>query len=131
MEYIYVIENLVNHRKYVGRTSKFQNRIKLHRNNLLANRHPNKLLQEDFNKYGMDNFKVDILEESESFGRTSAEKDWILKLKTYDTRYGYNQKDPIVWCRYGCFTKNIPEEEHEILYKQLGVSVEELTNGIE
>ena len=119
MEYIYMIENLVNHRKYIGRTSRFQNRIKLHKNNLIANRHPNKLLQEDFNNYGIGNFIFAILEQKESFGRTNAERDWILKLKTYDIRYGYNQKDPIVLSRHGCFTKNIPKEEHEFLYKQL------------
>lgn len=119
MEYIYMIENLVNHRKYIGRTSKFQNRIKLHKNNLIANRHPNKLLQEDFNNYGIDSFIFSILEQKESLGRTNLERDWILKLKTYDTRYGYNQRDPIVLSRHGCFTKNVPKEEHEFLYKQL------------
>ena len=119
MEYIYMIENLVNHRRYIGRTSKFQNRIKLHKNNLIANRHPNKLLQEDFNNYGIENFIFTILEQKESLGRTNLERDWILKLKTYDTRYGYNQRDPIVLSRHGCFTKNVPKEEHEFLYKQL------------
>lgn len=119
MEYIYMIENLVNHRKYIGRTSKFQNRIKLHKNNLIANRHPNKLLQEDFNNYGIDNFIFSILEQKECLGRTNLEREWILKFKTYDTRYGYNQRDPIVLSRHGCFTKNVPKEEHEFLYKQL------------
>ena len=126
MEQIYAIENLVNHRKYVGRTSNLKNRIKLHKNNLLGNRHPNKLLQDDFNKYGIDNFEFYVLQEGENLGRSTAEKDWILKLKTYDNRYGYNQKDPIVFSRHGYFTRHIPKEEHELLYKQLGTTVEEL-----
>ena len=95
METIYLLKNNVNGKIYVGRTGRLSNRKKLHINSLRARRHPNKMLQEDFNKFGEDAFRFEIAEQSEKgFGRTYVEKAWMIKLKTYDKNFGYNYNDP-------------------------------------
>lgn len=100
MQYIYLLKNKVTGRGYVGRTCQPKNRLKLHMNNLKANRHPNELMQEDFNLYGVDSFEFEILAEYEQLTRTGIEKQWILKLKTHLKQFGYNYKDPCV-CKKG------------------------------
>ena len=95
MENIYLLRNKANGKVYVGRTSKFNDRKKLHINNLRANRHSNKMLQEDFNHYGEGCFEFEIVEESDKgFGRSHIEQEWMIKLKTYDEQFGYNKNDP-------------------------------------
>ena len=64
--WIYCIRNKINDKKYIGQTAlkrgckyRFLGHIEL----LKRNKHYNKNLQEDFNKYGMDNFEFFILDE--------------------------------------------------------------------
>lgn len=59
---IYRIVNLENGRIYIGSTYRFKHRAKDHLNDLVANRHSNKFLQNDFNKCGTDNFLFEVLE---------------------------------------------------------------------
>lgn len=59
---VYVIENLVNGKKYVGSAARsFKQRFQQHSLNLRKGRHKNKHLQAAWNKYGAENFKFDIL----------------------------------------------------------------------
>lgn len=95
METIYLLRNTENGKVYVGGTSQFSSRKKLHINNLRANRHPNTMLQEDFNKYGEKSFVFQrIFETDKNLTRTNLEHAFMVALKTYDAAYGYNQKDP-------------------------------------
>lgn len=59
---IYRIINVDNERIYIGSTSCFRKRAAAHLNNLLANSHLNKFLQNDFNKCGTDAFRFEVLE---------------------------------------------------------------------
>ena len=62
--WIYCIRNKINDKKYIGQTSwNINKRISKHKGQLINNKHYNKNLQEDFNKYGMDNFEFFILDE--------------------------------------------------------------------
>ena len=118
MENIYLLRNKANGKVYVGRTSKFNFRKKLHINNLRANRHTNKMLQDDFNSYGEENFEFEIVEESEKgFGRSHIEHNWMKKLKTYDSSFGYNIKDPYF------FNNGKPTKNYMVLFQ---TTVEEL-----
>lgn len=110
MEYIYVLTNKITGRKYVGRSCTPYKRFRQHVNSLKARRHTNELMQYDFERFGIDSFEMEIVDSSSNFTRTSLEGTWMLKLKSYDTRYGYNYKDPFVWSRHGCKTRHIKEE---------------------
>jgi group I intron endonuclease len=87
---IYLITNLVDGKKYVGQTVqngkrrfnthkraafKYQSRLPIHR---------------AIRKYGIDNFKYEILEECDSIhSLNEAESKWISELKTFGSE-GYN-----------------------------------------
>lgn len=59
---VYVIENLVNGKKYVGSTGvSFRKRWSAHKNDLRKGRHHSNIFQRAFNKYGEGNFKFYIL----------------------------------------------------------------------
>lgn len=53
----YHILNLVNKKLYIGSTNNLYKRMYEHYNNLIQNKHPNKHLQNAWNKYGEDNFR--------------------------------------------------------------------------
>ena len=59
---VYVIENLVNGKKYVGScTRSFRQTWNGHKTDLRRNVHHSQKLQRAYNKYGAENFKFDIL----------------------------------------------------------------------
>ena len=63
---VYQIKNLENNKVYIGETIRGELRWKEHLRDLRGNRHPNKLLQEDFDKYGREAFEWTILKEFEA-----------------------------------------------------------------
>lgn len=72
--------------------------------------HKNELMQEDFDLYGKDSFQMEIVQQSSNFTRSGIEGKWIVELKSYDKRFGYNYKDPYVWHRCGYPTRHIKKE---------------------
>lgn len=59
---IYAIVNIINGMSYIGQTyNNFGDRWDCHKALLRCNKHHNSLLQNDWNKYGEDNFKFIIL----------------------------------------------------------------------
>lgn len=85
--YIYLIENKINGKKYVGCTvysieHRFQEHIKT------INRSPNRPLYRAMKKYGIDNFSISTLEECDESLLAEREIYWIEKLGTY--KNGYN-----------------------------------------
>jgi group I intron endonuclease len=63
MKIVYKIECLINNRMYIGSTVNFMVRKSSHLSTLKKNNHRNSDLQNDFNKYGIDNFSFTIIEE--------------------------------------------------------------------
>lgn len=59
---IYKIVNLQTGKYYVGSTKDFKKRKQAHFSGLKNNYHPNKHLQNAYNKYGKENFKFEIIE---------------------------------------------------------------------
>ena len=94
IRYIYKVKNSENGRVYIGMTSRPEQRFKMHISQLKHKTHPCELMQEDFDNFGEDAFSMEILEEIEYRAQKSRnERDWMIKYKTYDERYGYNYAD--------------------------------------
>lgn len=87
--YIYKIVNKITNEKYIGQTINFSRRISEHLNKLKNNSHPNKKLQNSWNKYGEDNFYIDKTKYScskEELNRLEIET--ILREDSYN--HGFN-----------------------------------------
>lgn len=93
--YVYKLTNSKNGRVYIGMTSRPEQRFKMHISQLKRRTHPCALMQEDFDKFGEDAFSMEIIEEFvwEGAQRITPEREWMIRLKTYDERYGYNFND--------------------------------------
>ena len=65
---IYKITNLINHNAYIGLSINIEKRWQEHkeRSQNISNKEYNKVLYKAFRKYGIDNFKFEILEECKS-----------------------------------------------------------------
>lgn len=75
---IYKIINLVNDKIYVGSTKDFNRRIKTHFRLLESNNHHSNKLQNSFNKYGIDNFLTQVIEEVDDENKLiEREQYWI------------------------------------------------------
>lgn len=88
---IYCIENLLNHKKYIGKSVDVNKRIKSHREMLKYDVHPNKHLQRAFNIVGEMQFKYTILECCAEADLNHKEISWIQSLKTHNSEFGYNK----------------------------------------
>lgn len=93
MYYIYKIENLINHKIYIGLTNNIPRRRTRHFTDLRYNRHDNHFLQKEFNIYGEDNFSFNIEFEGDATEKEigDKEKEFIEKYDSY--RNGYNQNE--------------------------------------
>ena len=87
---IYCIENMINHKKYIGQSTDISKRWVYHKNSLNGNYHINTYLQNAWNKYGANNFKFYILEECEEDKNILNEKEqyWIDNFDSFNN--GYN-----------------------------------------
>ena len=102
---IYKIVNKINNKIYIGQTIEFRKRMSHHYAALSKNRHCSLYLQNSFNKHGVDNFYIEIIEECTLVNICLREQYWIETLKSYDKELGYNIliNSPSPW--YGKRTK--------------------------
>lgn len=85
---IYCIENIENHKQYVGLAKDIAARWHSHKSKLRQGTHPNKHLQAAWNMYGEDAFSFFVLEETAVDELREAEMRWIKQLDTFHN--GYN-----------------------------------------
>lgn len=111
---IYVIENLVNGRKYVGASKNIKSRWRQHKLDLKKNEHANALIQEDFLIYGMDVFNFFIIEICEESSLIEKEEFYIKEYKTRDYDGGYNMTSGI-----GTKNKVVKEETRKKISSKL------------
>lgn len=91
--YIYKIENLANHKIYIGLTNNIQRRRNRHFTDLNCQRHPNSFLQKEFNIFGRENFSFEKVFEGDCSYEEISEKERYY-IKQYDSYYnGYNQNE--------------------------------------
>lgn len=87
---IYIIKNKVNNKVYIGQSVDIDKRIKKHFNLLENKTHYNEHLQNAFNKYGRNNFFVDVLEECPVEKLNEREKYYIQLYDSATREKGYN-----------------------------------------
>lgn len=85
---IYMIKNLVNEKKYIGRSTDIKTRWSNHKYELNKGIHVNSYLQNAWNKYGKDNFEFSIIEECAENDLNEKEIYWIKEMDAYHN--GYN-----------------------------------------
>lgn len=121
---IYYIENIVNHKKYFGLSKNIEKRFLGHYNQLQKGKH-NKSLQEDFDKYGIDNFNFYIIEKIHSYNfKTIREFDLYLhyrekihieKNKSHINGYNRNKANKI--------NMDLIDTE-KILYEEVNIKID-------
>lgn len=89
---IYMIQNKVNNKIYIGQAVDIERRWESHKYYLRGNYNsPNKHLQRAWNKYGEDNFEFTIICECDESQLNTMEEYYIFELMTYDLDFGYNK----------------------------------------
>ena len=73
---IYKIENKINGKVYIGQALDINKRFREHKSALLNKRHYNILLQRSFNKYGIDSFVFEAIEECDGSILADREEYW-------------------------------------------------------
>lgn len=90
---IYQIINLINGKVYIGSSSvNIIQRWRCHKSYLKTNKHQNNYLQNAYNKYGKENFVMELVElVSDKNKVISVEQKWLDKLQPFtNTNNGYN-----------------------------------------
>lgn len=87
---IYTITNLLDGKVYVGLALNLRARAPSHFRTLKLNIHMNEHLQRAYNKYGIDNFKFEILQECDEYLLRALEHYWTNLLNSRDRNFGYN-----------------------------------------
>lgn len=87
---IYKITNTKNGKVYIGQSVDIDKRFKQHKKLLRNNNHINCRLQDDWNIYGEDSFKFEILEKCRSVYLNEIEKHTIKEYDSTNEAKGYN-----------------------------------------
>lgn len=104
---IYKITNIINNKCYIGQSSNIKRRKNEHMN---INHETNKSLKLAYLKYGLENFKFEILEECKLEELNDKEKYWIKLLKPQYNRTNGGDGSP----------NHIVTEETKQILKQKG-----------
>jgi group I intron endonuclease len=82
---IYKITNKINNKVYIGQSINIEKRFFGEKNGRLPNKH----LRSSFKKYGLDNFKFEIIEECNNLDER--EQYWIQHYNSSNRECGYNK----------------------------------------
>ncbi len=88
---IYIIENTVNHKKYLGSSKNIKNRIKKHFELLKRNKHHSIYLQNSYNKYGKKFFKYYLLEKCTINKLLIIEQKHLDKIKNWKNSFNMSK----------------------------------------
>ncbi len=93
--YIYKITNLINNKIYIGQTTKkIEQRLNKHVSEAkceIEGTRPNNYFHNALNKYGVENFKIEIIEEVRTRQELNFKEDyWIKYYNATDKYIGYN-----------------------------------------
>lgn len=118
---IYRIENLINHKNYIGQTTQMNTRWSVHKRlafepNAVSYNYP---LYKAIRKYGLNNFNFTVLEECSEKELDEKEISWIKHFDSYGPN-GYNQTAG------GNGYRKAPPEQVIELFKQ-GYTIDEIS----
>ena len=89
---IYKITNLVNSKFYIGSAVNIISRWSKHKSKLNLNKHHSPKLQNSWNKYGVDNFKFEIIEECDKEKLIEREQYYIDLYVSFNVGYNCTPK---------------------------------------
>ncbi len=87
---IYCITNTINNKVYIGKSKNLKARLNVHLYELKNNKHHSFHLQRSVNKYGIENFKFEILEYCNEKLLDEKENIHIFKYNSTNRLNGYN-----------------------------------------
>jgi group I intron endonuclease len=87
---IYVIQNRVNGKIYIGSSKNLRSRLIAHHNALVKGVHANSLLQNAWNKYGKEEFRVSVVEVVESTDDLLPREQFWIDIESPFQLRGYN-----------------------------------------
>lgn len=93
MHLIYCYTNLINNKKYIGQTNNFKRRSKQHREDSFMNYNEARYRQpihQAIRKYGIENFKIEILEENIPTDKIDKKEQYYIKKYNTIAPNGYN-----------------------------------------
>ena len=85
---IYKITNTINGKCYIGQSVNIERRLEFHKKLLSYGNHPNNHMQNSVNKYNIDNFTFEIIEECDKSKLSDRERYWISHYNSMNE--GYN-----------------------------------------
>ena len=100
---VYCIRCEVNNKLYIGSSADITRRWLEHERKLKRCKHPNKQLQEDYNRYGADSFSYLVLIKCSPECLTEYETFYVEKYNTMNADLGYNNYLP------NAFNIKVPE----------------------
>lgn len=86
---IYCIENIINHKKYIGKSNNIDKRFLQHKNNLKNDKSRNYDLYNDMELFGLKSFKFYVLEECDIESLNERENYYIEKYNTVCDGYNH------------------------------------------
>ena len=86
--------NIINGKRLIGQTINFRARFGRYNSELVRNRYFNTYLQNSYNKYGTDNFKMELVCLCSKENLTEMESFYCKAFNTFDKNFGYNLKEP-------------------------------------
>lgn len=116
---IYLIKNEINGKCYVGQADNIERRWKEHKRHYKLEKHKNQLLYKAFNKYGLENFSFNVVEECLVEELDDKEIFYIEKFNTYAFKgnsNGYNMTLGGKTCR-GCVHSEEQNKKHSEFMK--------------
>lgn len=116
---IYCIENLINHKKYIGSSLDIFDRWRHHKASLKGNSHHSVHLNNAWNNYGENNFDFYIIELCEKEKLIEREQYFINLYKSYESHCGYNVQPIAGRTSYdGAKIEDIKKGKYKISYEQ-------------
>ena len=106
---IYKITNTVNEKVYIGSSVNINIRWRQHLSTLKNNKHHSVKLQNSVNKYGLDNFKFDVIEECAKDMLLQREQYYLELFNSFNDGYNcsMNSTNPMLGRKHSEVTKKL------------------------